>query len=583
MKYARLILIPLLFLAGCGKKTITTQLPAADEQTVHMCLMGWGKNCDIILNPANKATYGNEIQKVCTMMPMDICKTYFASNAKSTDISALPEVQKTQIVTLRSWDTYDMRITAVKMQLKGKWIRMLAYNGMIPGPTLQAPQGATVTLKVTNDVPDLITTLHSHGLRLDNLFDGVPKSMMWTQDPMQYKDSFAYTLKFPDAGLFRYHPHMDEQIQQELGLYGNYMVTPNNDSTRANNISQQEVIILDDMQLTSDGTPQVSSNPDNQMLMGRYGNTMLINGQETFGFATKRGDVTRLYLTNTANVRPFNITIPGAKMKLIGSDIGMYERPQMVENILIAPAERYIVDVYFEKAWSYTITDATPTHTTSLGTITVTDTPTPLMGADTFSTLLSHQQVQNDIAAYRKYFEKPIDKNITIDMTMQMNHGGMMWGGMMMGWTTTAGTPITMAWLTYDANTIERDDTMAMMNNMSDKKNTTRKLIDDDTKKENMDIMWMFTKGDVIKVHITNKKTSQHPMQHPIHFHGQRFLVLTHNGERNTNLAWKDTVLLWAGDSVDFLIDMSNPGTWMAHCHIAEHLMDGMMLHYVVR
>lgn len=69
-------------------------------------------------------------------------------------------------------------------------------------------------------------------------------------------------------------------------------------------------------------------------------------------------------------------------------------------------------------------------------------------------------------------------------------------------------------------------------------------------------------------------------MQHPIHFHGQRFLILTHNGTKNTNLVWKDTVLLGAGDVVDILIDMSNPGVWMAHCHIAEHLMDGMMLHY---
>lgn len=151
--------------------------------------------------------------------------------------------------------------------------------------------------------------------------------------------------------------------------------------------------------------------------------------------------------------------------------------------------------------------------------------------------------------------------------------------------TNNAGTtlaPLTMPGLSYDPASIEWNDTMQMMNEMSNNDNTTWKLIDDQTKKENMDIHWSFTQGDMVKVHITNKKTSQHPMQHPIHFHGQRFLVLTHNGVQNTSFVWKDTVLLGAGDTVDILIDMSNPGTRMAHCHIAEHLMNGMMLYFDV-
>jgi suppressor of ftsI len=82
------------------------------------------------------------------------------------------------------------------------------------------------------------------------------------------------------------------------------------------------------------------------MLMGRYGNKTLVNGQDRYTQAIT-GNTTRLYLTNTANVRPFNLTISGAEMKIIGSDIGMYEKPTIINNIIIAPAERYIVDVYF--------------------------------------------------------------------------------------------------------------------------------------------------------------------------------------------------------------------------------------------
>jgi len=200
-----------------------------------------------------------------------------------------------------------------------------------------------------------------------------------------------------------------------------------------------------------------------------------------------------------------------------------------------------------------------------------------------------NKDTMSDIDKYRSQFERPIDKNLLIDMTMEM-HGNMGWGmmgwmGGGMGWMMNHKEPwaaLAMPWLIYDSNRIEREDTMQMMNDMSTADNTKWKLIDEQTKKENMDIKRSFKKWDVVKVHITNKGDSMHPMQHPVHFHGQRFLVLTHNGIKNTNLVRKDTVLLWAGDTVDILIEMSNPWGRMAHCHIAEHLMDGMMMHYDV-
>ena len=71
-------------------------------------------------------------------------------------------------------------------------------------------------------------------------------------------------------------------------------------------------------------------------------------------------------------------------------------------------------------------------------------------------------------------------------------------------------------------------------------------------------------------------------MQHPIHLHGQRFLVLSRDGVPNADLAWKDTVLVWTGETVDLLVDMANPGLWMLHCHIAEHVEGGMMFSFRV-
>jgi FtsP/CotA-like multicopper oxidase with cupredoxin domain len=92
-----------------------------------------------------------------------------------------------------------------------------------------------------------------------------------------------------------------------------------------------------------------------------------------------------------------------------------------------------------------------------------------------------------------------------------------------------------------------------------------------------MDISWNVKRGSVVKLRIVNDPKSFHPMQHPIHLHGQRMLVVARDGVATTNLVWKDTALIPVGSTVDLLIDASNPGRWMIHCHIAEHLQTGMM------
>ena len=90
------------------------------------------------------------------------------------------------------------------------------------------------------------------------------------------------------------------------------------------------------------------------------------------------------------------------------------------------------------------------------------------------------------------------------------------------------------------------------------------------------EIGWRFRVGDVVKLRLVSDRQAFHGMQHPIHVHGQRFLVAALNGVPVENHAWKDTVLVPAGGAVDVLIELSNPGDWMVHCHIAEHLESGM-------
>lgn len=119
---------------------------------------------------------------------------------------------------------------------------------------------------------------------------------------------------------------------------------------------------------------------------------------------------------------------------------------------------------------------------------------------------------------------------------------------------------------------IEWEDTMSMMNARSDANMIAWTIRDVKTGKENMDAMLNARVGDLKKVRFINLATSMHPMQHPIHLHGQRFLVL---GEKN--LVWKDSVVVPAGKSIDVLVEFSNPGMWLMHCHIPEHMGAGMM------
>ena len=109
------------------------------------------------------------------------------------------------------------------------------------------------------------------------------------------------------------------------------------------------------------------------------------------------------------------------------------------------------------------------------------------------------------------------------------------------------------------------------------------KLVDRDTGKANWDIDWAFRVGDQVKIRLVNDMDQDHPMHHPFHIHGAgRFLVLSRGDEAEPNLVWKDTVLIRPDQTVDILLDVSNPGLWMAHCHIAEHNQSGMMFSFPV-
>jgi FtsP/CotA-like multicopper oxidase with cupredoxin domain len=133
------------------------------------------------------------------------------------------------------------------------------------------------------------------------------------------------------------------------------------------------------------------------------------------------------------------------------------------------------------------------------------------------------------------------------------------------------------------ADGIEWEDDMVEVNKLTTPANMRWKLVDRSDDAENHDIQWQFRVGDRVKIRLVNEMDSDHPMHHPFHIHGAgRFLVLARDGVVEPNLVWKDTVLIRTGEVVDIVLDVTNVGRWMAHCHIAEHHESGMMFSFDV-
>src|ERR687890_1690474 len=164
-----------------------------------------------------------------------------SQDAFTTDTTGLPEASSPSVVSLYDGDSFDLDIRPVRKRIGEAEVRMLGYNDSIPGPTLRVDQGSEITVNVRNE-GDVDATVHWHGLRLENRYDGVPEE---TQAPIQRGETFTYKIQFPDPGLYWYHPHIREDFAQEMGLYAPILVEPS-DPSYWPAVDRQLTITLDD-------------------------------------------------------------------------------------------------------------------------------------------------------------------------------------------------------------------------------------------------------------------------------------------------------------------------------------------------
>ena len=229
------------------------------------------------------------------------------------------------------------------------------------------------------------------------------------------------------------------------------------------------------------------------------------------------------------------------------------------------------MEVLFDKPGDFKILNVTPEKTYQLGTIHVSSQrpsgplAIPANNTSSFYTLKENKDIISQIQPYTKYLNKKPDYTIVLTVKLKNRMSGGKEEQCKVGnytcnieWNVAPAkvkmneksTPATVDWILKDNATGKQ---LNITNNILQMK-----------------------LGDIKKIRLYNDPNSAHPMQHPIHIHGLRFLVLDQDGKVNNNMGWKDTVLVPTGSTVDILLVADNPGLWHMHCHIAEHLGAGM-------
>lgn len=407
-----------------------------------------------------------------------------------------------------------------RMQLiDGVTSDVYAFNGRVPGPTLELMEGDRVTVRFRNELPEP-TTVHWHGLSLPIDSDGSPL------DPVQPGEEKDYTFTIPDgyAGTYWYHPHPHEATTTQVtkGLYGAVVIRAPDDPLPES--FTERLLVLSDNRILADGTfdftepTTVRGQIDFQN--GREGDLLFVNGEITPSLEIRSGEIQRWRIVNAAASRVYRLAIPGQTFLHVGSDGGLFERPVEVEEIVIANSERVEVLVR--------------------GT-----------GAPGSSAVL-------ETLPYDRYMPqtRPADWDLPRALlTLQYTDDAPV--------TAEAVPEIlrTIPYLDPAEASVTREIVMAqgMINN---------RLFD----MNRVDVSARLGDTEIWEVH------NIVGMDHPFHLHGFQFQILDRNGVPEPFRKWKDSVNVPKKETVRFIVRFADhPGKWMIHCHILDHEDQGMM------
>jgi len=406
------------------------------------------------------------------------------------------------------------------------------YDGQVPGPEIRLRQGGEINARLENGL-EQPTTIHWHGIRIDNAMDGVAAL---TQAPVKPDASFDYRFTVPDAGTFWYHPHNRTWEQMARGLYGPLIV----EEAEPPAYDRDLVLMLDDWRLGDDG--QIDEESFGSLRDwshgGRLGNWPTVNGAPQPDYPVKRNERLRLRIINAANASVLVLRLNGMKAQIVAYD-GMPTTPEPLESTMtIAPAQRIdlIADVTSDEA---ALTLAGRENFRACGF--------PVNGE-------ARRAVLTDPVALPP---NPISDNF--DLANAVKTTLSIGGGAMRGMTEARVGGFGAAY--RGENPVEG---LVSVRDLA----FEHKLVWALNGVAGMPVEPLFKaeRGQTAVVKLINEGRWPHAM----HFHGHHFRELAEGSP------WRDTILLNPRETKEVAFIADNPGRWMLHCHMLEHQAGGM-------
>ncbi|GMB01545.1 multicopper oxidase family protein [Pelosinus sp. IPA-1] len=448
---------------------------------------------------------------------------------------------------------FKVDIKEVEWEIRpGLTTKVWSYGGSVPGMPIVVKKGDTVRISGTNNLPNA-TNIHWHGLTVPNDQDGPGKTI-------KPGESFNYSFKVNESGTYWYHSHYRPVLDQvDNGLYAPFIVKAPEDDL----YSGDHVLVLDDWYLDVNGNRlQGTARGD----MERFGNVETVNGKASPAvepLVFHKGELHKLRFINASTAAVHTIKISGHKFCVTHTDGHPLVEPYETDAITLSPGERIDAEVAAtgEEGKSYVI----ESERSELG----------------IKIPINYQAGQ--VATVGSPYVPPQSRSIpgidnrTPDFTLELNSVMDMTAKEQS--SNAANAPMShggghdMAAMSMPVMPANESGSMASM---------MRWTING---KSYPDTEPLQVKLDqVVKIRLWNKDvTTAEKMDHPIHIHGTAFQIVSLNGRKPDRETWKDTVNVPAGEYVDIAFTMTNPGTWMLHCHILDHEDGGMMTSIVAK
>ncbi len=402
--------------------------------------------------------------------------------------------------------------------LPGAPTDVFAYNGTVPGPTLELHEGDQVVIHFRNELPEP-TTVHWHGMHIPADADGSPFDPVMPGETHDY----AFTVAMGSAGTYWYHPHPLHRsaYQMEMGLYGALIVRAADDPLRG---VPERLLILTDNRFRPDGSIDLPD-PDSpagrvDAENGREGDVLFVNGQILPALTMRRGELQRWRVLNASAARVYRLALPGREVHQVGTDGGLFERPVVVDEVLLANTER--VELLVRGG-----------------------------GAPGDRVVLQSLPYDRYISQTR-----PADWKRTRALVQVV---------------TTAAPPLAPVPIPERLRPVPPLDTVDAV--------TTRVMVlgQGMINRQLMDMGRIDARARLGTTEIWQIENVV-GMDHPFHLHGFQFQVLDRNGTPVPFRTWKDTVNVPKHETVRFIVRFDDyAGKWMFHCHIFEHEDLGMM------